>query len=134
MRRDVIRHDRPVSDHLHPLVYKAVVGLALWLVLSVWSFAGGGYTDFLLAVVSGFVFIAVAIPHALWRVWRKNQGSDAAGENGESFRDWASGEFDTWQGRLRGANAAVEILLPIAAVAFGMTAFGIVWHFTPGAG
>ena len=134
MSREVIRRNRRVSDHLHPFVYMAIVGLALWLVLSVWGFAGGGYTDFLLAVVSGFVFIAVALPYTLWRVWRKNQGPDAARENRESFRDWASGEFDTWQGRLKGANAAVEILLPIAAVAFGMTAFGIVWHFTPGAG
>ena len=42
----------------------------------------------------------------------------------------ASGEFDTWQGRRKAAGAAVEILLPIAAVAFGITAFGIVLHFT----
>jgi len=104
-----------------------MAGLALWLVLSVWSFAGSGYTDFLLAVVSGFVFIAVAVPYVLWRVGRKDPGRAA---EGESFRDWAAGEFDTWQGRLRGANAAIEILLPIAAVAFGMTAFGLVYLFT----
>jgi hypothetical protein len=29
-----------------------------------------------------------------------------------------------------GRNAAVEIILPIAAVAFGMSLFGIILHFT----
>jgi hypothetical protein len=48
----------------------------------------------------------------------------------EEFQHWVSGEFDTWQDRVTGANAAVQILLPLAAVAFGMTAFGFVLHFT----
>jgi len=29
MTKELIRHNRPVSDHLHPLVYKAMAGLAL---------------------------------------------------------------------------------------------------------
>jgi hypothetical protein len=41
-----------------------------------------------------------------------------------------AGDFDTWQDRVRGRNAAVEVLLPMAAIAIGMTAFGIVLHFT----
>ena len=45
------------------------------------------------------------------------------------FRDWASGQFETWQERVKGANAAVEILLPVAAAAVGMTAFAIVFHY-----
>jgi hypothetical protein len=130
MSNEVIPPNRPVSEHLHSRVYMAIVGLALWFALSVWGFAGDGYTDYLLAVVSGFVFIAVALPNVLWRLWRKDQGPDTGRKNKESFRDWASDEFDTWQHRIKGAHAAVEILLPIAAVAFGMTAFGIVLHFT----
>jgi hypothetical protein len=130
MSKKVVRHKRPVSKHLHPFVYLVIVGLALWLALSVWGFAEDRYADYLLAVVSGFVFIAVAIPAILWWMVRKNQGADAARAKDESFRDWASGEFDTWQDRVKGMNAAIEILLPIAAVAFGMTAFAIVMYFT----
>jgi hypothetical protein len=125
MGSDVNRPSRTVSDQLHPLVWMAIVGLALWFVLSVWGFAGDGYTDYLLAVVSGFVFVAVTIPYLLWRVVRRGQRPDAAAPP-ISFRDWSSGEFATGQDRVRGTNAAVEILMPIAAAAFGMTAFGIV--------
>jgi len=110
------------TNLLHPRVYALMVGLAGWLVISVWIFSGVGSTDYLLAIVSGFIFIAVALPFILSRFAR---GDD----NELSFGTWRSREFDTWTGRLRGSQAAAEILLPIAAVAFGMTAFGIVLHF-----
>lgn len=42
--------NRPVNSRLHSRVYMLVIGLTLWLVLSVWSFAGSGVTDYLLAV------------------------------------------------------------------------------------
>ena len=45
------------------------------------------------------------------------------------MRDWTAAEFDVWQGRRKGLNAIVEILLPLAAVAIGMTVFGVVFHF-----
>jgi hypothetical protein len=132
MRREVILYQPPVSDRLHPIVYMVMVGLVLWLVLSVWGFADDGYAEYLLAVVSGFVFVVVAIPCILWWVWRNNKAADAAqvAQNDASFRDWAAGEFATWQDRVKGTNAAIEALLPIAAAAFGMTAFAIVLQFT----
>jgi hypothetical protein len=71
MSSDFHRRERPVSDRLHPLVFMAIVGLALWFVVSAWGFATDGYTDYLLAVVSGFILIAVALSYVLWRVWRK---------------------------------------------------------------
>jgi hypothetical protein len=93
------------------------------------AFAGGEDTDYLLVVVSGFIFIAVGLPCILWRGGRSGDEPEAERRSAQSFRDWLLADFDTWQGRLPGANAAVEILLPIAAVAFGMTALGIVLHF-----
>jgi hypothetical protein len=125
---EVIRHNRPVSDDLHPLVYKAMAGLALWFALSAWVFFGDvSYTSLALAVVSLFLFITVAIPFALWLAW---QGSSVSGshENNHKFRDWAAGEFETWQGRVGGGEAALQILLPLMAVAFGLTVFGLVLH------
>jgi hypothetical protein len=38
------------------------------------------------------------------------------------------GEFDTSTGPVKGANATTEVLLPIAAVAIGMTVLGLVFH------
>jgi hypothetical protein len=107
---------------LHPRVYALMIALAGWLVLSVWIFSGIGSTDYLLAIVSGFIFVAVALPFILSRQRRRSGDRETP-----SFRTWESLDFDTWTGRLRGSHAAAEILLPIAAVAFGMTAFGIVF-------
>ena len=53
-------------DHVHPLVYAAVIGLAFWFVVSaVVGFGSDGYADFLLVVVGTFIVIAVAIPCVL---------------------------------------------------------------------
>jgi hypothetical protein len=38
--------------------------------------------------------------------------------------------FSTWTKNLPGNAAAVRILLPLAAVAFGMTIFGLVYFFS----
>jgi hypothetical protein len=124
MANTVVPRDRAAANGLHPYVYGAIAALVLWFVLAVWmAFAGDGYTDWLLFVVSGFLMIFVAIPFVLSQVSR-----DDAGDGGpkRSFRNWASCEFDTWQYRVRCGHAAVEVLLPIAAIAFGMTAFGAV--------
>src|SRR5262245_20925602 len=131
MTSNTERRDRPVSNQLHPGVYFAIVGLALWLALAVWAFAWDSYTDYLLAIVSGFVSLAVILPLALWRMGRKHPASDDADpQPKESFREWAAGEFSAGQDHLKGSHAAVEVLLPIAALAFRMTAFGIVLYLT----
>ena len=129
MTKQVGRPNRPVWDHLHPSVYMAMVGLVLWFVVSAWIFFGGWEEmRLVLAVVTGFFLITIAIPGTLWLTQRKYQGPNAPQSDEGSLRDWASGEFDTAQGRRRASDAAVEILLPIAAVAFGMTAMGIVLY------
>lgn len=115
------------TDHLHPGVYLALAGLALWFVFSAWAFAGSAYTDYLLTIASGLIFIAVAIPAALWRIRRNHLPSE---ESRQPFREWASSEFHIWQDRVSGRSAAVEILLPVAAVAFGLSLLGIVVHYT----
>jgi energy-coupling factor transporter transmembrane protein EcfT len=124
MGQEIVPRDHPVSNGLHPYVYGAIAALALWFVLSIWvSFASDGYTDWLLVVVSAFLLIFVALPFVLSRVTR---GDAEDGSPRRSFGNWASGEFDTWQYRLKCGHAAVEVLLPVAAIAFGMTAFGVI--------
>jgi hypothetical protein len=41
----------------------------------------------------------------------------------------AGWDYETRTGRIRGAQAAVQILLPIIAAAVGMTLIGIIFHF-----
>jgi hypothetical protein len=120
-----------VVSVLHPAVYVALVGLTTWLVLAIWGFGYDGQTDYLLAIVTGFLVIAVAIPSTLALMVHRQSNSDEKRSSAKtSLREWMAGDFDTWQDRVRGRNAAVEVLLPMAAIAIGMTAFAIVLHFT----
>jgi hypothetical protein len=131
------RRDRPVANDLHPVVYAALIGFVLWLIIAVWGFARDGLSDYLLVIVTGFIAIFVAIPATLLAMVRSHpdpEREDGQPADRESFRSWAAGDFDIWQDRVKGSNAAVEVLLPIAAIAIGMTAFAVVVHFTlPGA-
>jgi hypothetical protein len=122
---------RPTSNFLHPVVYKAAVALALWFALSAWLlFKGGNEMGLVLAFVSVPILMAIAIPYALSRVPRRPRTSDAASGTRRSVREWMSRDFETTYGRRKGWSATVEILLPLAAVAFGMTAIGIVLCLT----
>ena len=126
-REDRHREDRPAASDLHPLVYVAFAGIVSWLVLAIWGFAGEGYADYLLVIVSAFIILFfVALPFTLWQMARRHQ--DPAEADRTRFRDWAAGEFETAQGQIKGSGAAVEVLLPMAAIAVGMTAFAIVFH------
>jgi hypothetical protein len=60
-----------------------------------------------------------------WR-WRWDHAHDSH-PGAISFRDWRAGDFAVWGARLRGSDAAIDMLLPLAAVAFGLTAIGIVF-------
>jgi hypothetical protein len=123
--------NRPTTGTLHPRVYLMLVALAVWFVLSAWSFGENSQINYLLVVISGLVLVAVTIPCVLWwMAYRRAADSADVDASAQSFRDWAAKDFETWQDRVRGLNAAIEVLTPIAAVAFGMTAFAIVLHWS----
>ena len=125
-----IRPNAPVHDELHPLVYRTLVGLTVWLVASIWLlFDRGTYVGLNLAVITVFFVILAAIPLLLALIWRRNRASDERGPERQGFRDWSTSEFSTWTGQLSGRDATLQILLPIAAVAVGMTIFGLVFYF-----
>jgi hypothetical protein len=129
MSTDLTRHNRPVSDHVPSIVYKSAAGAVLLFVTLAWIFFGGwAQMGLLLTVVSGFFFMTLAIPFALWLTWRRHRDSASTPDEVMSSREWASGEFVIWQDHLKGTNAAVEILLPIAATAVGMLTIGIVFY------
>jgi hypothetical protein len=118
---------RPVVSRFHPLIYMAIAGFGLWFVLAAWGFAGNSYIGYLLAIISGFFLLATGLPWVMSRTRSKRQGR-ADDKPTASLRSWSSGEFETWTGRVRGKFAMIEALLPLAAVAVGMTAFVIVLH------
>jgi hypothetical protein len=119
------------SDQLHPLIYAALAGLTFWLVLSAWVFfSQKGYLELNLGVISALLFMIVAIPTAIYLVGRESQAVERPSSVGQSWRAWISGDFDMRQGRRRSASASLEILLPMAAAAIGITAIGIVFRLT----
>ncbi len=126
--------DSPISDSLHPRVNMAIIGLVLMFVAAMWTFFDSDpYGAWLDVVITGLFVIAIAIPALCWLTWRRN--TDGATDEGHpSFRDWAAGEFDTLTGPVKGANATAEVLLPIAAVAVGMTVLGLVFHIIASGG
>jgi hypothetical protein len=123
-------HSRPIHDALHPLLYKAMIGLTIWLVLSIWVlFGGAGYAGLTFAMITLFFMVIIGIPLSLWLSWRHNADPNDTRAPGEAFRGWTADEFATWTGRVSGLEAAMQILLPLAAVSIGMTVFGLVYFF-----
>ncbi len=125
-----VRHNRPTNDELHPFVYRAIIGLTIWLVLSIWFFfSRGAYAGLDAGVITFFFFVLVGIPVLIWLSWRHNTNPDERHTYDASYREWTSHAFATWTGGISGREAAAQILLPIAAVAIGMSIFGLVFLF-----
>lgn len=119
--------DAQASDRLHPFVYKTLAGLAVWMVVSAWIlFSQGGYLELNLGIVSVLVLMVIAIPTAIHHAGRRFQAADRA----SPFGAWISGYFDMRQGRRTSFSASVEVLLPMAAAAIGITGIGIVFRLT----
>ena len=123
-------HNLPLNNGLHPLIYKAMVALTIWLLLSVWIlFGGGAYVGLILTMITVLFVIIMGIPTLIWLSWQHNTPPNEQGVV-ESYRNWAIHQFSTWTENLSGSAAAAQILLPLAAVAFGMTIFGLVYVLT----
>jgi hypothetical protein len=130
MSKDMIRHDRPVSDDLHPLIYAALIALTALFVFAAWGFDlnENGGAAYLIAIVSGFFLMAVALPLISHHVWRKYRNDPEDKDRTQPLRTWCSGDLQTWQTRLKGSEAAIQIILPFVAAAIGMVAIAIVLH------
>jgi hypothetical protein len=88
---------RLVTSGLHPEVYAALIALSLWFVW-VWSFLGGGETNYLLFVVSWFIGVVIALQLILSLVMRPSETTSqntatADAEEPPSLRDWLRGDF-----------------------------------------
>jgi hypothetical protein len=128
MSKELVAHNRPVFDHLHPNIYMSAVALVAWFALSAWVlFDRGGYVSLLLVFVTFLFFIAIAVPALLALLWRKYRMPRQGHPHALSFHDWKAGDLAVWGARIRNTHAAIDVLLPLMAVAFGLTAIGIVF-------
>jgi hypothetical protein len=133
MDSNLVQQQLTNPNQFHPGVYRSMVALAVILILSVWGFSGNGHSGLVLSVVSLFVFVAVAIPVILWRIWRAHAVRTQAPGEAESFVAWQGRDIEIDGGHLKGSQVAFEALLPIAAVCLGMAVFALVLHFDIGA-
>jgi hypothetical protein len=80
-----------------------------------------------LAFVSLLFVVAVGLPWILSRVWRMHRMPYEPHAQQASLHDWEAGDFTVWGAKLHCTHAAIEVLLPLMAVSFGLTAIGIVF-------
>jgi hypothetical protein len=133
MTHDALSTDRRPKTLFHPVVYRVIIALAALLAISVWGFFADSDIGYFVAVVTGFVFMIVALPSLLWRIRRHGHDprlqEDGSSERAGALREWMTSDFETWQERLKGWDATAGSLLPIAACAIGMLVFAIMFQF-----
>jgi hypothetical protein len=78
-------------------------------------------------MVSVLLLVAVLLHWAFSGVWKRHLMPDQRHPTKISFRDWRIGDFAVWGSKLHSTHAAADMLLPLAAVALGLTAIGIVF-------
>ncbi len=128
MNRELVAHNRPVFDRLHPKVYGAAVGLIAWFALMAWIlFDHGGQTSLSLTFMTVLFIVAVVLTWTLSLVWKKSRTPYERHEQEPSLNDWRHGDFVVWGAKLHGTHAAIDVLLPLMAVSFGLTGIGIVF-------
>ena len=129
MSRELVAHNRPVFDRLHPKIYGAAVGLIAWFALMAWVlFDRSGYVSLALTFVTVLFVVAVRAARGRCRWSGRNIRCRMSGiAQPTTFHDWRAGDFEVWGAKLHGTDAAIDVLLPLMAVSFGLTAIGIVF-------
>jgi hypothetical protein len=115
----------PREAGVHPVVVKIAVGAAIWFLLVTWfSFAWDGETDFLLAIVILFfaIFFTLFLLTASfstddprWPVLKT------------SFREFLKSNVGIGSGTLRGRDVLIQIALIPVALALAATLIGLAW-------
>lgn len=128
MSRELVVHNKPVFDQLHPRIWGTAVGLIAWFALMAWIlFDRSSDVTLSLMFVTVLFAVAIALPWTLSLVWKKFQRPHERHPKPASFHDWTDGDLAVWGARLRARDAAIDVLLPLAAVSVGLTAIGIVF-------
>jgi hypothetical protein len=128
MARELVAHNKPVFEQIHPTIYGGAVGLVGWFAIAAWVlFDRQNDIELPLVMVSVLLLVAVLVPFALSLVWKRHLLPHQRHPAKTSLHDWRTGDFAVWGSKLHGTHAAIDMLLPLAAAAFGLTAIGIVF-------
>ena len=75
MPRELVTHNKPVFDQIHPNIYGAAVGLVAWFAVAAWIlFDRQSDIELPLAMVSALLLMAVLVPWSLSLVWKNTSG------------------------------------------------------------
>jgi hypothetical protein len=110
---------------VHPIVARIAVAAAVWFLAVTWiSFAWGGETDYLLAIVSLFfvMFFGLFFLTASYSVHDSRWPIREMG-----LRDFLASDVGIGSGRMRGRDVLIEIALIPVALAFAATLIGLAW-------
>ena len=125
----VLEHHRrnfPVRHGLHPAVYGALAGCAVWIVAAAWIFyASEAYAALQIAIVAVFASVFLLVP--LW-LSRLSRARREAG----SFSDWLNADIEIIDGTIKGRTALIMILSAPAAATAGITLVSLVAYLTAG--
>jgi hypothetical protein len=128
MSRGLVPNNHPTYSQIHSGIPKIVAGLVIWFVLMAWLFFDRqSLVGLPLALITALFVIAGLAFSASFLVWYRHQPEYPAQPHEIPFKEWRSGNFAVWGSQQSAGQAATEILLPIAAAAFGITAIGIVY-------
>ncbi|MGY3610057.1 MULTISPECIES: hypothetical protein [unclassified Bradyrhizobium] len=102
-----------------------------FFVLAAWIlFDRQNDTELPLAIVNLFLLVAVMLPYLLWRTWRNHQRLPPSLTTNSGFRKWTNESAPGLAEPLKGSDAAIDMLLSLASVAFGLLALGIVFNLS----
>jgi len=100
MSRELVAHNKPVFDQLHPRTYGAAVGLVAWFALMAWAlFDRSSDIGLSLMFVTVLFIVAVLLPWTLFLVWKKFQMPYERHPQPTSFHEWRAGDFAVWGAR-----------------------------------
>jgi hypothetical protein len=115
------RRNTPISREFPREIYR------IWLAMSIWGFCASGFTALVMAIISLLIAVAVGLASLVALATRRRHARDSEPPGG-SFQRWLGDGSQAHTGRLSAAAAAIQVILPLAAVSFGMTLFAVVRH------
>jgi hypothetical protein len=131
MTRELVAHNHPTNEtytQLHSAIPKIAAGFVTWFVLMAWLFFDRQSLVALpLAFITVLFLVAGLCFSASFLVWYRHEPDYDRHPNEVPFRDWITGNFAVWGSQQSARQAATEILLPMAAAAFGITAMGTIY-------
>jgi hypothetical protein len=111
-----LQSSQGTSTALYPVVRGTAAVLLIWFIVAAWLlFAVAGDIERARAMIGALAFMIIAKAVALWRTGAKARGPNRPVGQREPRDPGLRGEFSITTDLEKGSEAAVEILLPIAA-------------------